>query len=78
MIFINEGVDFGSWSWDIPKKMVMFSPNWFKSLGCPIPQNLNQDIATWEKLIHPDDKNLVMKFLNMHYGEQNIFLSVRK
>ena len=66
MIFVNSDIEFGSWSWNIPNKQVTFSPNWFLSLGYPVPSNLNQGIDTWERLIHPDDKNRVDQLLNRH------------
>ena len=31
-----------------------------------MPNNLNQGIDTWERLIHPDDKNRVTQLLNSH------------
>ena len=73
MIYVNSDIEFGSWSWDIPNKQVTFSPNWFLSLGYPVPKNLNQGIDTWEKLIHPDDKNRVNQLLNRHLDNKTFF-----
>ena len=73
MIYVNSDIDYGSWSWDIPNKQVTFSPNWFLSLGYSVPNNLNQSIDTWEKLIHPDDKNRVTQLLNRHLGGKTFF-----
>jgi DNA-binding CsgD family transcriptional regulator len=73
MIYINENIEYGSWSWDIPNKKVTFSPNWFKSLGYEVPQNLNQDIDTWENLINPEDINNVKRTLKLHLDEKIYF-----
>ena len=79
MIYVNSDIEFGSWSWDIPNKQVTFSPNWFISLGYPVPSNLNQGIDTWERLIHPDDKNRVDQLLNRHLdGKTFIYQCVNR
>lgn len=79
MIYVNSDIEFGSWSWDIPNKQVTFSPNWFLSLGYPVPNNLNQGIDTWERLIHPDDKNRVTQLLNRHLdGKTFIYQCVNR
>ena len=79
MIYVNSDVEFGSWSWDIRNSQVTFSPNWFLSLGYPVPKNLNQSIDTWESLIHPDDKNRVTKLLNRHLdGKTFIYQCVNR
>jgi DNA-binding CsgD family transcriptional regulator len=79
LIYVNSDIEFGSWSWDIPNKQVTFSPNWFLSLGYPVPSNLNQGIDTWERLIHPDDKNRVDQLLNRHLdGKTFIYQCVNR
>ena len=79
MIYVNSDIEFGSWSWDIPNKLVTFSPNWFLSLGYPVPSNLNQGIDTWERLIHPDDKSHVDQLLNRHLdGKTFIYQCVNR
>ena len=79
MIYVNSDIEFGSWSWDIPNKQVTFSPNWFISLGYPVPSNLNQGIDTWERLIHPDDKNRLDQLLNRHLdGKTFIYQCVNR
>ena len=79
MIYVNSDIEFGSWSWDISNKQVTFSPNWFISLGYPVPSNLNQGIDTWERLIHPDDKNRVDQLLNRHLdGKTFIYQCVNR
>ena len=73
MIYVNDNVEFGSWSWNIPKKEVTFSPNWFKSLGYPVPKHLNQSIEIWENLVHPDDKDHVMQSVKKHLDGGTFF-----
>jgi DNA-binding CsgD family transcriptional regulator len=79
LIYVNSDIEFGSWSWDIPNKQVTFSPNWFLSLGYPVPSNLNQGIDTWERLIHHDDINKVDQLLNRHLdGKTFIYQCVNR
>jgi PAS domain-containing protein len=73
MIYVNDNVEFGSWSWNIPENLVTFSPNWFKSFGYTVPKNLNQSIETWENLIHPDDKDNVMQSVKKHLDGGTFF-----
>ena len=73
MIYVNDNVEFGSWSWNIPENLVTFSPNWFKSFGYTVPKNLNQDIETWENLIHPDDKDHVMQSVKKNLDGETFF-----
>ena len=49
-----EAADLGMWDWDIPSGRVYFSPRYFAMLGYG-PQELPHLLATWEKLVHPDD-----------------------
>ena len=79
VIYVNADIDYGTWSWDIPNKQVTFSPNWFSSLGYSVPQNLSQSIETWEKLIHPDDKDHVNQLLTRHLdGKTFIYQCVNR
>jgi DNA-binding CsgD family transcriptional regulator len=79
VIYVNADTNYGTWSWDIPNKRVTFSPNWFLSLGYSVPKNLNQNIETWEKLIHPDDKDHVSQLLTRHLdGKTFIYQCVNR
>jgi DNA-binding NarL/FixJ family response regulator len=73
MIYVNDDVKFGSWSWDILTSQVTFSPSWFTTLGYPVPKNLNQNIETWESLIHPDDKDHVMQSVKKNLDGNTFF-----
>ena len=73
MIYVNENIEFGSWSWNFNDEKVTFSPLWFKTLGYEVPKNLNQHIDIWKKLIHPNDLNKVMKTLRLHLAGKTLF-----
>jgi diguanylate cyclase (GGDEF)-like protein/PAS domain S-box-containing protein len=70
-----EGGNIGIWDWNIKTGEAYFSKNWFKMIGYQEGE-LNYNVESWEKLIHPDDKNKVNreinKFLN---GEIKSYIS---
>ena len=70
-----EGGNIGIWDWNIKTGEAYFNKNWFKMIGYQEGE-LNYNIESWEKLIHPDDKNKVNreinKFLN---GEIKSYIS---
>jgi PAS domain S-box-containing protein len=55
----------GVWDWDLTTNKVLFSPRWLESLGYN-PGELNPDIDSWKKLVHPDDMSRVTKALTDH------------
>ncbi len=61
----------GFWDWDITKNEVYFSPCWLKMLGYQ-PDELPPNVETWENLIHPEDKAMVMETLNGHLKNDSI------
>jgi len=61
----------GFWDWDITKNEVYFSPCWLKMLDYQ-PDELPPKVETWESLIHPEDKAMVMKTLNGHFKDDSI------
>jgi PAS domain S-box-containing protein len=50
-----EAASDGIWDWDIPSGKTCFSPRYFTMLGYE-PDELEQSFATWEALLHPEDK----------------------
>lgn len=70
-----EGGNIGIWDWNIKTGGAYFNKNWFKMIGYQEGE-LNYNVESWEKLIHPDDKNRVNreinKFLN---GEIKSYIS---
>jgi len=65
---IKDG-DLGMWDWDISTGKVVYSDPWVEMLGYT-PGELAPDVSTWEKLMHPDDKEGVMTVLNRHLEEE--------
>lgn len=55
----------GLWDWKIQTGEIIFNDRWANMLGYS-PNELDNDIVTWENLLHPDDKPRVLKCLNSH------------
>ncbi|KEA62235.1 diguanylate cyclase [Marinobacterium lacunae] len=49
----------GTWDWNGVTGEVVRSPGWYRMLGYDVGA-FNQDVFTWERVIHPDDYDRVM------------------
>ena len=63
-----EGADLGLWDWDLQTNEIYFNPRYLSMLGYG-PTELPHNLATWENLLHPNDKEL---------AKQNIQNSIEK
>lgn len=63
---ISEGV----WDWNIVTGHVARSPGWYTMLGYPV-NGLNQDVLTWERVIHPEDLQRVMQHFEAYVNGQS-------
>ena len=49
------------WDWDIINKKVLWSDNYQKIMGWPLPENNTFDLELGTSLIHPDDRENITK-----------------
>ncbi len=66
-----EGSGDGLWDWNIPAGTVYLSPQWLGMLGYE-PTELPHAYATWEQLLHPDDRELALTKLNAHLHDSTV------
>ena len=59
------GADLGLWDWDIPTGRVTHNARWAEMLGFS-PDELEPRFSTWQMLVHPDDKEDVLRRLQDH------------
>ncbi len=59
------GTDLGLWDWNVQTGEAIFNERWAEMLGYS-PAEIEPHINSWEKLIHPDDKERVMETLDAH------------
>jgi diguanylate cyclase (GGDEF)-like protein/PAS domain S-box-containing protein len=55
----------GTWDWHVKSARVDRSHGWYRMLGYDV-KSLQQDVFTWEKLIHPDDFNRVINHIERY------------
>lgn len=60
-----ENTEAGLWDWNIKTGEVFFNDIWCKMLGYD-KNEIEPNVGSWEKLVHPDDIPDVMKALNKH------------
>ncbi|CAB1367351.1 sensor domain-containing diguanylate cyclase [Denitratisoma oestradiolicum] len=49
-----KGADLGTWDWHVPSSRVEFNERWARMLGYR-PDELEGNLETWSRLVHPDD-----------------------
>lgn len=68
----------GIWDWDVESGNLVFSPRWAEMLGFD-PSEIRPEIASWERLIHPDDGKDVKKRLEEHLkGRSDWYESIQR
>jgi PAS domain S-box-containing protein len=63
--FVIEGAGLGTWDWDVVTGHVSFNERWASMLGYTLSE-LKPELSTWERLVHPDDRQPVMGELEPH------------
>ncbi len=56
---VLDGANDGFWDWEIATGRVVFSARWAEMIGHDLAE-LEPSVATWERLVHPDDLPAVM------------------
>ena len=49
-----DGAGYGLWDWNLMNGEVHFDERWMAMLGYA-PDDIEQSLATWQRLVHPDD-----------------------
>lgn len=57
----------GVWDWDTVSGTVYYSDRWKTQLGYE-PEELANEFSTWEKLLHPEDHERMLREVNTYLG----------
>lgn len=70
-----NGANLGLWDWDTRTNEVIYNKNWANMLGYNLSE-LDYSLETWNKLMHPEDKQEVYKKLEAHFiGKKKLYRS---
>ncbi len=67
---LNDSND-GLWDWHVATDAVYFSPQWKRMMGFG-PDEVENHIATWERMVHPDDFERVINRLQKHLAGETL------
>ncbi len=68
-----KGAEAGVWDWNVKTDEVRYSEQWAEMLGYN-PDEIEQNLESWEKRVHPDERPRVKEELQKHLeGEIDIF-----
>ncbi|WP_449244144.1 PAS domain-containing hybrid sensor histidine kinase/response regulator [Desulfobacca acetoxidans] len=70
-----EGADLGTWDWNCQTGVVTFNERWAEMLGYRL-EEIEPQVKSWEKLVHPEDLPVVMEVLNAHLEGKTPFYEV--
>lgn len=57
-----RGANDGLWDWNLETNKVYYSPRWKNMLGYANDE-LTDDLSTWQRLVHPEDKDMVLRMV---------------
>lgn len=60
-----DGSDLGVWDWNLTNDEVYYSPRWSSMLGYQSDE-LSPTLATWDKLLHPADRDQALARVQEH------------
>ncbi|MBC8236645.1 MAG: PAS domain S-box protein, partial [Helicobacteraceae bacterium] len=67
----NDGI----WDWNLLNNEVYYSPRWKGMLGYTDEELVNE-FATWENLVHPEDKTMVLKAVQENIDGKSEYVDV--
>ena len=71
---VVKAAKLGLWDWNIQTGDVIFNERWAEMLGYTLDE-IDPTVTVWEKLLHPDDKEMVMDKLTDHLEGRTPFYS---
>ena len=72
-VLAMQGANDGLWDWNLETDEIYYSPRWKSMLGYT-EHELENVLETWANLMHPDDRNRVLRMVDLYLsGEADSF-----
>lgn len=68
---ILDGADVGTWEWNVQTGEVVINERWAGIVGYTVEELVPISLATWERLVHPDDFRRSQHLLQLHLAGQS-------
>jgi len=65
---VIAGTDAGTWRWNIQTSEVLVNQRWADMLGYRLDELKTPSIETWEKLLHPDEREPLRQLLARYFA----------
>ncbi|MCD6387995.1 MAG: PAS domain-containing protein [Desulfobulbaceae bacterium] len=73
--FVIDGAKLGTWDWNVVSGDVIFNERWAEIIGYSL-EEIEPNLSTWEKIVHPDEAEEIMRILNDHLqGRTSVYKS---
>lgn len=70
---VLKGAELGTWDWDVPSGDIVFNERWAEMLEYTLDE-IEPNITSWEKLLHPEDIPMARKVLDDHLdGKTSVY-----
>jgi PAS domain S-box-containing protein len=70
---IIEGCQMGTWDWELATNQLTWSPRHFEILGLVYCGQEQGDYQTWEKHLHPDDRQAALEIYDQRLQDGQIY-----
>ncbi|MEZ5527784.1 MAG: EAL domain-containing protein [Gammaproteobacteria bacterium] len=74
--YLLQGSGIGTWAWNVQSGETRFDEHWAEILGYSLEELQPSTIATWERLIHPEDKPVVYADMERHFRGETPYYEV--
>ena len=70
MAYVIEGSGVATWEWNVQTNETVFDNRWGDIVGYTLEELQPISIATWQRLVHPEDLERSNELLHQHFDQQ--------
>jgi len=68
---VIAGTDVGTWEWNVQTGETVFNERWAAIIGYTLEELQPTTIETWQRFLHPDDRNISQHELERHFNGES-------